>query len=264
MMVLYISTEYIVALYIILLSLTYVCSSLYKMCERSAFRSLINYIYMLYFLMSEKMKKILLVVIGLFAITMFLNFWLNPNDWINMNTIPTITIISNTWKLLWKEIYTLETIVTWATTVLINWSEVYSHNDSGVYSSLIVLKNTITDIVIEAKNKYNTANKAVTIERDINKRDKEILRETGIWNNSKAWKICNRHTNRTKNDCESIVAGKIRLWMTYDMLIESMGKPNSANPSNYWNGTQRQRCWYNKNPSCFYDDNDDWIIDSYN
>jgi hypothetical protein len=53
--------------------------------------------------------------------------------------------------------------------------------------------------------------------------------------------------------------------MTYEMLVASLGsKPNSANPSNYGNGTSWQYCWWNTTPSCFYDNNDDGIIDSYN
>ena len=52
--------------------------------------------------------------------------------------------------------------------------------------------------------------------------------------------------------------------MTYDMLVFKYGKPDSANPSNYGSGNQMQYCWNNYHPSCFYDDNGDGKIDSYN
>jgi hypothetical protein len=52
--------------------------------------------------------------------------------------------------------------------------------------------------------------------------------------------------------------------MEYNMLLYKRWKPDSTNPSNYWQWISRQWCWFDYNPSCFYDHNDDWIIDSYN
>jgi hypothetical protein len=52
--------------------------------------------------------------------------------------------------------------------------------------------------------------------------------------------------------------------MTYKMLIYKRGLPNRANPSNYGQGNSWQWCWDDFNPSFFYDNNDDGIIDAYN
>jgi hypothetical protein len=90
--------------------------------------------------------------------------------------------------------------------------------------------------------------------------------EQKAWDNSKAGKICkaNKDKNWSKEECQRVANRKIWVGMTYDMLVYEMGKPNSANPSNYGSGTSWQWCWYDISPSCFYDNNDDSIIDSYN
>jgi len=81
----------------------------------------------------------------------------------------------------------------------------------------------------------------------------------------KAWKIHKKHPNWSIDDCKNLAEGRYWVGMSYDMLVVSFGgKPNSANPSNYGNETQWQWCWHNYTPSCFYDHNDDGIIDSYN
>jgi hypothetical protein len=82
--------------------------------------------------------------------------------------------------------------------------------------------------------------------------------------NPKAAKIYDKHPKWTMEECELVSERKIWVGMHYDMLVYQRGKPNSANPSNYGNGTKWQYCWYDYNPGCFYDDNDDNIIDSYN
>jgi hypothetical protein len=84
------------------------------------------------------------------------------------------------------------------------------------------------------------------------------------WDSSKAGQICKKHPDWTKNDCQNVADKKYWIGMSYDMLIELRGKPNSANPSNYGSGTQWQWCWFNYTPSCFYDDNGDGIVDSFN
>lgn len=85
------------------------------------------------------------------------------------------------------------------------------------------------------------------------------------WDNSSAGKLCAEHPTWTNRECTNVVNKKIWIGMSYDMLIESYGSlPNSANPSNYGYGTQWQWCWTYGNPSCFYDDDNDGLIDSYN
>lgn len=48
------------------------------------------------------------------------------------------------------------------------------------------------------------------------------------------------------------------------MLIFLRGRDFNRNISNYGNGNQYQYCWSDYDISCFYDNNDDGKIDSYN
>ncbi|MFW0837523.1 MAG: hypothetical protein ACKKL5_00810 [Candidatus Komeilibacteria bacterium] len=84
------------------------------------------------------------------------------------------------------------------------------------------------------------------------------------YDNTEAGKICQKNTEWLKDDCEKIVKDKIWIGMTFDMLKEIMGEPNSLNKSNYGSGDEYQACYSNKTPSCFYFDGIDGIIDSYN
>ena len=83
------------------------------------------------------------------------------------------------------------------------------------------------------------------------------------WESSKAGKIQKKHPDWSNEDCDRIANNKIWLGMSLDMLKCERGNPNSANPSNYGNGTEWQWCWDNYTPSCFYG-GDDGIITSYN
>ncbi len=105
-----------------------------------------------------------------------------------------------------------------------------------------------------AKKEIAEAIKAKAIEED------ELKKSMG----PRAWKIHKKHPEWSIEDCKNIANNRIWIGMTYDMLRTQRGLPNSANPSNYGNGTRWQWCWHDYTPSCFYDDNDDGVIDSYN
>lgn len=93
----------------------------------------------------------------------------------------------------------------------------------------------------------------------------QAIAEQAAYDRSKAGQLCKQHIDWTKEDCQRVADRKIWVGMTYDMLIASYGgKPRSANPSNYGGKTQWQWCFDTLSPSCFYDNNDDGIIDSYN
>lgn len=93
--------------------------------------------------------------------------------------------------------------------------------------------------------------------------DKEEAITKKEWENSKAGKIQKKHPDWTKEECEDLANHKIWIGMTLEMLKFERGNPNSANPSNYGNGTHWQWCWDDYTPSCFYG-GDDQIITSYN
>jgi len=81
---------------------------------------------------------------------------------------------------------------------------------------------------------------------------------------SKAGRIYKKHPEWSKEDCQRIADNEIWIGMSIDMLKYKHGLPNHANPSNYGNGTQWQWCWDDLTPSCYYDNDNDGKIDSYN
>jgi hypothetical protein len=82
--------------------------------------------------------------------------------------------------------------------------------------------------------------------------------------NTKAGRIHKKHPDWPRASCEKVADRLVWIGMQYDMLKYLRGLPNSANPSNYGNGTQWQWCWYDETPSCFYDNDNDGYIDAYN
>lgn len=85
------------------------------------------------------------------------------------------------------------------------------------------------------------------------------------WQKSKAGKICKAHPDWVRYDCDNLANGKIWIGMSYDMVVYLMGKPDSKNVSNYGSGIKYQYCWYDySSPNCFYDDDNDGLMDSYN
>jgi hypothetical protein len=92
----------------------------------------------------------------------------------------------------------------------------------------------------------------------------QLILEEKRFAKSKAGRIYKNHPEWAKGDCERLANNKIWIGMSLDMLKYKRGLPNSANPSNYGNGTQWQWCWTDFTPSCFYDNDDDGKVDSYN
>ena len=92
----------------------------------------------------------------------------------------------------------------------------------------------------------------------------EIEAEERAWNNTKAGRLCNAHPTWAKQECKYVAEGRYWIGMSLDMLKTLRGSPDAANPSNYGSGVQWQYCWYDYTPSCFYDENDDGLMDKYN
>lgn len=86
--------------------------------------------------------------------------------------------------------------------------------------------------------------------------------------NSKAgkiWQFCQKkNAVVTKSDCIKASENQIWIGMNIWLLVARRGNPSSVNPSNYGSGTQYQYCWWDYTPSCFYDENNDWLIEAYN
>ncbi|MFA6143652.1 MAG: zinc-ribbon domain-containing protein [Sulfurimonas sp.] len=81
---------------------------------------------------------------------------------------------------------------------------------------------------------------------------------------ARAWKVHKKHPSWDIEDCKNVSKGRYWIGMNTDMMVASLGRPNSVKPSNYGNGQQWQYCYTDGWFQCFYDQNDDGIIDSYN
>ncbi|MDD2565796.1 MAG: hypothetical protein PHZ26_04470 [Candidatus Gracilibacteria bacterium] len=195
--------------------------------------------------------------------------------------------------------YDLKFSVEGADSVLVNGTEL--NGSGGIYSKNILLSLTSYDVDIKAINSRYETTDQVTILRDktdeeisaeqeaekINKekvaqeekqriekeaqikneeqeRKEKELAEQRTYEKTKAGRICKANPTWTREDCDLLANNKIWIGMSYDMLVYTHGKPNSANPSNYGVGTQWQWCWYDYTPSCYYDTNDDGLVESYN
>lgn len=106
--------------------------------------------------------------------------------------------------------------------------------------------------------------KSAGIDNKVKLREKEVFAEDKAWYNTKAGRIQKKHPDWSKEDCIRLSENRVWIGMHINMLKYKRGTPNSATPSNYGNGTQWQWCWHDWTPSCFYDKDDDGLIDSYN
>jgi hypothetical protein len=88
--------------------------------------------------------------------------------------------------------------------------------------------------------------------------------QRAAWLKTPAGQICAKHPTWKQEDCDRLLKKEVWIGMNTDMLVYLFGNPRSANVSNYGRGNRYQYCWSNVTPSCFYDDNADGIIDSYN
>jgi hypothetical protein len=94
--------------------------------------------------------------------------------------------------------------------------------------------------------------------------EEEDRRELKEFYKTKAGRIYRKHPEWSLDDCRRLADNSVWIGMSLEMLKYKRGLPNNANPSNYGNGVQWQWCWSDYTPSCFYDNNNDGLIDSYN
>jgi uncharacterized protein YdaU (DUF1376 family) len=135
---------------------------------------------------------------------------------------------------------------------------------------LLTINRELTEEEIVKKEKAEAEAKAKA-EKMAEERKKEAAAEAAkakaeqeAWERSEAGQMCKSHPKWTKEECEKLANNKIWVGMTYEMLVYRWGKPDHKNLSNYGRGAEYQYCWDNYTPSCFYDNNDDGIIDAYN
>lgn len=119
------------------------------------------------------------------------------------------------------------------------------------------------DSILKHNRDLAKIDSAILAKREKEERAKELAEEKAFLK-TKAGKIWNKHRDWSKEDCALLAQGKYWVGMHIDMLKYRRGLPDSANPSNYGNGTSWQWCWHDYTPSCFYDNNNDGLIDAYN
>lgn len=138
----------------------------------------------------------------------------------------------------------------------------------GRFSFVVNLDSQEKYIDLTAENKQKSSHIRLLLIRGENASEAEsrIAIETANreWEESEAGQLCKKYPHWTEEECKKLADNKIWIGMSREMLVELRGLPNSANPSNYGYGTQWQWCWWYKTPSCFYDDNEDGLVDSYN
>lgn len=144
-------------------------------------------------------------------------------------------------------------------------------NSNGITELKLIINRTFSEEEIaeyQAQKAEKEAKKLAELEerkKAEEEMEAKLEAERKVWERSKAGQLCAKYPSWSDFECEKVADQKYWIGMTYNMLIEShRSKPNTANPSNYGGKTQWQWCWTYRTPSCFYDDNDDGIIDAYN
>ena len=143
--------------------------------------------------------------------------------------------------------------------------------ESDTYLELILSIGSATKIIHKqygvrfniATKKYLEELHALELKTQREQEMLEYLSNVKLYG-KKAARIKKSHPNWSWDDCSSLSQNKIWIGMDIQMLIFLRGRDFNRNISNYGNGNQYQYCWSDYDISCFYDNNDDGKIDSYN
>jgi hypothetical protein len=115
----------------------------------------------------------------------------------------------------------------------------------------------------EARQKAE-AERQAREQKEREEREAQERAARAAWEQSKAGQVCKKYPLWSKEDCERVANRKIWIGMSLEMLEYMQGKPSSVNVSNYGRGNEYQYCWWDSTPSCFYDNNGDGTLESYN
>jgi hypothetical protein len=143
-------------------------------------------------------------------------------------------------------------------------------DEEGMLDINLIKGNAIRNIQEKYTVKLNRATKAYLARLKLQELKKQKEEERAEFNRQvkvfgkKAGKIKARHPEWSWDDCSNVADNKIWIGMEVDMLIYMYGRDFSRNVSNYGNGNSYQYCWMDSTPSCFYDNDGDGKIDSYN
>lgn len=139
---------------------------------------------------------------------------------------------------------------------------------SGVFRATIELTDQENDFTIDVANEYKEDSIDIIVRREETSDERDLrikIEQKNLgWTQSEAGQICARHPDWEKYDCTRVAEGEIWIGMYYKMLLEQRGEPTTTSPSDYGSEIEWQWCWSGWTPFCFYDDNNDGIVDSYN
>lgn len=188
------------------------------------------------------------------------------------NRPPTLTITSpeNNLTMQGKQIVIKGTVDPSNSEIAINGDKINADNN-GTFVYIFQTPKETNTVNIVATHGSKTDIKTLTVNRQFTDQEKADIAKAQAqakaveqeYQNSPAGKLCAKHTDWSKEDCNSVASKEIWIGMTYDMLIAERGIPEHANQSNYGRGIKWQWCWFDFTPSCFYGGNDG-IITSYN
>lgn len=143
-------------------------------------------------------------------------------------------------------------------------------DEEGMLDINLIKGSAIRNIQEKYTIKLNRATKAYLARLKMQELKKQKEEEQAEFNRQvkvfgkKAGKIKARHPNWSWEDCSNVAESKIWIGMDIEMLIYIRGRDFSRNVSNYGDGNQYQYCWMDYTPSCFYDNDGDGKIESYN
>jgi hypothetical protein len=146
-----------------------------------------------------------------------------------------------------------------------------NQTESDAFLEIILINGSASRIVKKNyKIKFNNATKiylekshALEAKRKKEEEKAEYMSNVKIFG-KKAAKIKSRFPEWSWEDCGNLAKNKIWIGMDVRMLIYLRGRDFHKNVSNYGNGDKYQYCWLDYNPSCFYDNDGDGKIESYN
>ena len=150
-----------------------------------------------------------------------------------------------------------------------NQINIVAQNGKKTISKTLTINRIFTDqekADIQANALKAQHAKEAEIAKEKMKKDAELAKqkaEQEAYNKSPAGRLCIKHPDWSKEDCENIANKKYWIGMDITMLHALRGLPDHVNPSNYGNGINYQWCWSDYTPSCFYG-GADGIITSYN
>jgi hypothetical protein len=141
-----------------------------------------------------------------------------------------------------------------------NQINIGASNGDKTTSKILTITRIFTD-----QEKADIQARTLKAQQDADALAAQIKADQAAYDKSPAGRLCKKHTDWSKNDCEMVANKDVWIGMTLDMLKAERGLPSSANESNYGRGSQWQWCWENDDYSqdCFYG-GDDMIITSYN